>query len=170
MIDFVSCVVVAGAYVDTLVIQRYIEDPFLLEGRKFDYRCYLLVTVSNSTEATSFVRAFSDGKGSGAGADSARSPLLSDCEGQGVGAEEARHGRVATSKKQLLAFIHNGYVRSAGREYNAEVSDRSWAAHITNFSVQREVRASLALSCADALLVICVSELFNRGAQPGGAL
>ena len=119
------------------MIQRYIEDPFLLEGRKFDYRCYLLITISNGTP---FVRAFSDGKGSGAGADSARSPLLKEFVGQDVGIQAPR-----VAKQKLRAFLHNGYVRSAGRAYNAAVSDENWAAHITNFSVQREARALPAL-------------------------
>jgi len=88
-------------HVESVVLQRYIEDPFLLDGRKFDYRCYLLM-------------------------------VTTDADGPGDG-------------KRLHAFFHNGYVRSAGQKYHSGVSEDNWGAHITNFSVQKQVRSPKAV-------------------------
>lgn len=86
-----------AAHIESLVVQRYLENPFLLDGRKFDYRCYLLITTSFNSQK----------KNAGC--------------------------------KMISGFLHNGYVRSAGLPYNTTVSDTSWGAHITNFSVQKQV-------------------------------
>jgi hypothetical protein len=95
------------------IVQRYMKQPLLVKGRKFDIRCFVLLVRHQSSGKTLLSQSQSDPEAGGGGA----------CD------------------SVLKAYMYqDGYVRTSGKKYNlSNLSDKE--THLTNDAVQKKAKS-----------------------------